>query len=65
MEDTVQITITSCEKCPSMANHRFYTADSFEHVMEWKCRDKDMQRIALHEWNDPVPAIPKWCPLRK
>lgn len=65
MENTVQITIASCDKCPEVAIRRHYTADSFEHVMKWECKKSDMKHIAFNEWNDPTPPIPKWCLLRK
>jgi hypothetical protein len=64
MVDTVQLQITSCEQCPKRKTERHYTGDSFEHVTAWKCSTADGRVIDLHEWNDPVPAIPQWCPLR-
>jgi hypothetical protein len=62
--DTVKFTVVSCEKCPNMKADRFYTADSFEHCYEWKCTAKDDKQIAIQDWNDKVPKIPVWCPLR-
>jgi hypothetical protein len=64
MTETVQMTITGCDVCPNQQSERYYTADSFENIQEWKCEMAGFQRIALHEWNDPKPAIPAWCPLR-
>jgi len=61
---TVKMTITGCDVCPNMKSERYYTADSFESVQEWKCTSADEQRITLHEWNDKTPEIPPWCPLR-
>jgi len=60
----VQMTITGCFVCPNMKPERFYTADSFENVQEWKCASAGGKRITLHEWNDKKPEIPSWCPLR-
>ena len=65
MTDSVQVRITSCEKCPNFMSQRYYTADSFENVQEWKCaKFIGGKRITLQEWNDPIPKIPTWCPLR-
>lgn len=60
---TVFLKIESCDSCPRRSVKRHYTADSFEDVREWTCTATG-QRIALHEWNDKVPPIPSWCPLR-
>ena len=64
MTDTVNLKIKSCEDCPHMRSERYYTADSFEHVSEWKCAVANMLHITYHEWNDGAVPIPKWCPLR-
>lgn len=64
MADAVQMTITGCDVCPKQQTERYYTGDSFENVQEWKCEAAGFRRITLHEWNDPKPAIPAWCPLR-
>ena len=66
MAETVQLitTVTDCGMCPKRESKRYYTADSFENVQEWMCGAKRNKRITLHEWNDPKPAIPAWCPLR-
>ena len=64
MKDTVYLPITGCDKCPNRSSSRYYTEDSFEYVFDWRCEATDRKRITLHEWNDPVPAIPEWCPLR-
>lgn len=61
---TVQMTITGCDVCQNMKSERFYTADSFENVQEWKCAIAGGARITLHDWNDKTPDIPAWCPLR-
>lgn len=65
MNDSVQITIVGCDKCPNMKMERYYTEDSWDDIVEWKCDATPKQkRITLHEWNDPKPQIPIWCPLR-
>ena len=62
--DTVNFKLTSCEKCPNMKADRYYTADSFEQCYEWKCKATNDRQIAIQDWNDKAPPIPKWCPLR-
>ncbi len=63
MTNTVQLELTSCTDCPHWNSERYYTADSFEHVMEWKCKKVDNKTIALQDWNDKDPGIPDFCPL--
>lgn len=61
----VLLEIYNCKVCPYMKSSRYYTADSFENVQEWKCTKGGLEkRITLHEWNDPIPNIPEWCFLR-
>jgi hypothetical protein len=67
--DAVSLKITSCDKCPNIKVEKYYTEDSWEDVMEWKCTIAGdalsrNRRITLHEWNDGVEKIPDWCPLR-
>ena len=62
---SVKLTLECCDKCPYMESERYYTADSWEHVMEWKCSHENDRRITLHETFDKDPAIPEWCPLRE
>jgi len=64
MKDIVYLPITSCDKCPNRGVERYYTEDPFEDIYQWNCKAVAFKRITLHEWNDPVPAIPEWCPLR-
>lgn len=47
-----------------MTQERYYTSDSWEHVMEWKCGEVGGKRIAFMEWNDKDPRIPDFCPLK-
>ena len=63
--DTVEFPIISCSKCPNMEAERYYTADSFEHCYEWKCKANDKKTIAYQDTFDKPPKIPVWCPLRK
>ena len=62
--DKVKLTITACDQCPNMKADRYYTADSFEMVYEWKCKASKDKSIAIQDWSDKAPPIPKWCPLR-
>lgn len=64
MNTAVKLTIKNCSECPKREEDRYYTADSFEFVQEWLCSAKGKKRITIHEWNDPIPPIPSWCPLR-
>jgi len=59
----IKLDISSCDGCPNLSRERYYTGDSFEHVMEWKCKKKN-KRISLVETFDKNPLIPSWCPLR-
>jgi hypothetical protein len=77
---SVKLTINNCGECPHREVARFYTADSWEHVMTWFCNKTDRpkpamtdkqkhvensSRIALVEWSRDEPKeIPEWCPLR-
>lgn len=79
-QDTVNLPLTCCDKCPYLDVRRYYTADSFENVDAWNCTHDDFKDIkngsrdweewksppgiGRVDWNDPKPAIPKWCPLR-
>lgn len=62
---TVNLKINHCGECPNMNTERYYTADSWENVSEWRCSSNKNKRIALQEWNDSAPPIPEWCPLRE
>ena len=63
MTNKVNLEITSCKDCPHWHEERYYTADSWEHVMEWKCHEKKEEHIYYMEWNDKDPGIPSDCPL--
>lgn len=79
-EDMVNLPLTCCDKCTHCDLSRYCTADSFEEVTAWNCKhpeftgvkngSRDWEEwktppgIARLDWNDPKPAIPKWCPLR-
>ncbi len=58
---TVAIRIDSCGKCPNLHSEKYYTADSWDDCVEWKCKLKD-KTIAILDWNDKKPTIPAWCP---
>lgn len=58
----VFLEINNCSKCPNFDSSRYYTSDSFENVVEWKCL-KMNKRIALVDTFDKDPKIPEWCPL--
>ena len=64
MTNKVSIEITTCNECPHWDAERYYTADSWEHIMEWKCRLSG-KSIALVETFDDDPSIPEDCPLLK
>jgi len=59
----VSIKIKCCDTCPHMRSQRFHTANYFEYVQEWICREHKNQRITLFEMFDDKPEIPEWCPL--
>jgi hypothetical protein len=77
---SVKLTINTCKDCPNLDTERFYTADSWEHVMTWFCKKtdrakpastdalpvvKDSSLIAHVERASEEPKkIPTWCPLR-
>ncbi len=76
---SVNLPLTTCELCPHMKSERYYTADSWEHIMQWWCslstrptppktdrtRLDDTSRIAFVERPSDKPKdIPEWCPLR-
>jgi hypothetical protein len=81
MADTVRLTIRCCEECRHCDKSRYYTADSFEHVVAWNCTHPALEGlsnpttdhdewnsppgITLHEAFDEAPGIPPWCPLRE
>lgn len=60
---TVAIRIDSCKQCPHFHSEKYYTADSWDDCVEWTCKEAE-RSIAILDWNDKNPAIPKWCPLR-
>lgn len=65
MTDSVKLEIKSCKDCPNMKSDRHYTADSFENEFIWTCKASQGKLIAYMDWNDKLPPIPKWCPLRE
>lgn len=62
---SVNLKLTVCNKCPNWTDKRYYTADSFENVMEWLCTHDNVgaKRITLQDTFDKDPEIPNWCPL--
>lgn len=58
------LTLTSCEGCPYFLSEREYTADSWENLYIWKCKDQRNRRIGGMETFDPKPPIPVWCNKR-
>jgi hypothetical protein len=78
--ETVTVKIASCKKCPNLKTERFYTADSWEHVIKWFCGKTDRPKsgssdkcghiadssdLAYVELVSEEPKkIPDWCPLR-
>ena len=60
------IQIKDCSECPASETERVYTPDSFENVFKMVCADHDNKVIAPYiEGNDPMPAVPAWCPRQK
>jgi len=58
------LSLTSCEGCPHFLSEREYTADSWENLYIWKCKDQRNRRIGGVETFDPKPPIPTWCKKR-
>lgn len=58
------LSLTSCEGCPYFHSEREYTADSWENLYIWKCKDQRNRRIGGVETFDPKPPIPTWCKKR-
>ena len=60
------IEVESCDACPDCKTSPDYTEDSFERPEKWKCHNPKLKEkkiiVRYQEWNDPKPAIPKWCP---
>jgi len=72
--------IERCGDCIHLGKKRYYTADSWEHVVSWYCKKTDRQEppqtdrqpfpkesslIGFVERPSEEPKkIPKWCPLR-
>jgi|APSaa5957512622_1039677.scaffolds.fasta_scaffold204004_1 hypothetical protein len=77
---SVNLKIETCKDCPHLETERFYTADSWEHVVKWFCSKTDRPKsgttdrcerlpissdIAYVERPSEEPSkIPDWCPLR-
>lgn len=76
----MSVTINTCKDCAHLGVTRYYTADSWEHVMTWYCRKvkrpkpettdrqkkvQNSSKIKLVEYPREEPKeIPDWCPLR-
>jgi hypothetical protein len=65
MSDEVSLKIQCCNQCPHWESLHHFTDDSWEDVREWSCKKSKGRHITYQEWNDPLPPIPEWCPLRK
>ena len=65
--EKVMIEIKSCSACSFLNVEPVYTADSFENVSKWICRETKRKKNKICgylDWYDDDPDIPKWCPLR-
>ena len=60
----IKFEIKDCSECPAHKPERVYTADSFEMVFDWFCRDKANKKVGQTETFDPNPKIPAWCPRK-
>jgi hypothetical protein len=59
----VSLKIQCCNRCPHFKSERYYTEDSWEYVIEWKCGNMRERHIYYMEAFDKEPEIPDWCPL--
>jgi hypothetical protein len=62
----IQLEIKTCKECPHFEEKRMYTADSFEHAMDWFCEKENGKKIQGYvEWHEEKDVkIPDWCPCR-
>ena len=59
------IEIEDCKACRYCEEQRHWTEDSFETAFNYFCIKQDGKRIADYvDWNEKMPDVPKWCPLR-
>ena len=74
-----RLRVTNCKDCPHFRTDRFYTADSWEYILNWICKKttrptpsfrdydpvvKDSSLIAQVEHaRDEPKKVPDWCPI--
>jgi hypothetical protein len=50
---TVNLEINTCKDCPNLGTERYYTSDSWEHVVTWYCKKTDRP----HPEHSTHPAV--------
>ena len=60
------IRIKDCSECRDCQSNQTATADSFDVAWDYYCHNgKKLIKIAGYvNWNEKMPAVPKWCPRR-
>jgi hypothetical protein len=64
MTTEIKLPIESCLDCPKLKTEKVYTADSWENVESWFCKEAEKFVAKYHEWPDKKPDVPPWCPLK-